>query len=137
MTMLSPATPPPAVLSGSASCHYTSLILTLQITHTHQRQIPSTMSVSAAAPSDCDDQLSETFSDAFSDAFQVPLRQVRKNVLDRLSGGASSELLPPGGGGGNDGGNGGGGNGNGGGGGSDGGGGGGGDGGGGDGGRLQ
>eukprot|EP00984_Skeletonema_dohrnii_P028360 scaffold18327_cov68-Skeletonema_dohrnii-CCMP3373.AAC.1 len=65
------------------------------------------MSVSAAAPSDWDDQLSETFSDAFSDAFQVPLRQVRKNVLDRLSGGASSELLPPGGGygyGGNDGG---------------------------------
>ena len=58
------------------------------------------MSISAAAPSDWDDQLSETFSDAFSDAFQVPLKQVRKNVLDRLSGGASSKLLPPGGGGG-------------------------------------
>eukprot|EP00986_Skeletonema_menzelii_P015131 scaffold11063_cov116-Skeletonema_menzelii.AAC.5 len=47
----------------------------------------SNTTTAAATPANWDDdKLSETFSDAFSDAFQVPLRQVRKNVLDRLSG---------------------------------------------------
>ena len=43
------------------------------------------MSSNIAAANWDDDKLSETFSDAFSDAFQGTLRQVRKNVLDRLS----------------------------------------------------